>query len=254
MPRTAPLIALFAACLMGRADAATTDLDAIIAESQEARQVENAVQKVRMVLVSRSGSERVREFETRVRRDGEVVKSWTRFSHPSDVAGTQLVLIDHPDQSDEQLLYLPALQRVNRIAGKARKGSFMGSDYAYEDLEVSGLDDAQHTLVREDDQLWVIDSVPGGDSSYSRIRSHVSKTDKVPRVIEFFDAKGEALKVLRVSKTERDGDVVLPTVSEMENLKKGTRTRLEVLEHKLDVPAEEIPDETFTAAFMERSG
>ena len=169
-------------------------------------------------------------------------------------AGTQLVLIDHPDQSDEQLLYLPALQRVNRIAGKARKGSFMGSDYAYEDLEVSGLDDAQHTLVREDDQLWVIDSVPGGDSSYSRIRSHVSKADKVPRIIEFFDAKGEALKVLRVSKTERDGDVVLPTVSEMENLKKGTRTRLEVLEHKLDVPAEEIPDETFTAAFMERSG
>ena len=80
------------------------------------------VQKVRMVLVSRSGSERVREFETRVRRDGEVVKSWTRFSHPSDVAGTQLVLIDHPDQSDEQLLYLPALQLLDQLFAPSTTG------------------------------------------------------------------------------------------------------------------------------------
>jgi hypothetical protein len=236
------------------ASAEELDLNELIAEAQETRQVENSIQKVRMVLVSRSGNERIREFEARVKTDGEVVKSWTRFSHPSDVAGTQLVLVDNPDTADAQLLYLPALQRVNRIAGKARKGSFMGSDFAYEDLEVSGLEEAKHTLVEETAEAWVIDSVPGGGSSYSKMRSTVTKADKVPARVEFFDSKGTLLKVLTVEETAREGDVVLPTRSTMENVQKGTRTRLEVLEHRLNVSGTEIPDETFTSAFMERNG
>ena len=248
------LFSILLAATLPLAQAEALDLDKLIAEAQETRQVENSIQKVRMVLVSRSGSERVREFEARVKTDGEVVKSWTRFSHPSDVAGTQLVLVDNPDTADAQLLYLPALQRVNRIAGKARKGSFMGSDFAYEDLEVSGLEDARHTLVEETDAHWVIDSVPGEGSSYSRMRSTVTKADKVPARVEFFDSKGALLKVLTVEQTAREGEVILPTRSTMENVQKGTQTRLEVLEHRLNVPAAEIPDETFTSAFMERSG
>lgn len=246
-------MSLFVALALGLT-AQAADLDQILEEARQTRQVENSIQTVRMTLVSRTGKERVREFETRVKRDGDVVKSWTRFSHPSDVAGTQLVLVDSPDQADEQLLYLPALQRVNRIAGKARKGSFMGSDFAFEDLEISGVDDAEAKLVSEDDARWVIDAVPGGESSYGRVRFTVRKTDKVPERVEFFDDKGAAIKVMTVQETVKDGDVVLPTRSTMEHLQKGTQTRLEVLKHQLDVPAADIPDETFTAAFMERSG
>jgi hypothetical protein len=248
------LLPLLLAALSWPAGAEEMDLDQILAEARETRQVENSIQKVRMVLVSRTGKERVREFEARVRRDGEVVKSWTRFSHPSDVAGTQLVLVDHPDAADEQLLYLPALKRVNRIAGRARSGSFMGSDFAFEDLEISGADDAKASLVSETDAHWVIDAVPGGDSSYGRVRFTVRKADKVPTTVEFFDATGAPLKRLTIEDTARAGDVVLPTRSTMEHLQKGTKTRLEVLEHRLNVPADEIPDATFTAAFMERSG
>lgn len=249
-----PMSSFLLALALPVASAEELDLNKLIAEAQETRQVENSIQKVRMVLVSRSGNERIREFEARVKTDGEVVKSWTRFSHPSDVAGTQLVLVDNPDTADAQLLYLPALQRVNRIAGKARKGSFMGSDFAYEDLEVSGLEEAKHTLVEETAEAWVIDSVPGGGSSYSKMRSTVTKADKVPARVEFFDSKGTLLKVLTVEETAREGDVVLPTRSTMENVQKGTRTRLEVLEHRLNVSGTEIPDETFTSAFMERNG
>ena len=100
----------------------------------------------------------------------------------------------------------------------------------------------------------MIDSVPGGGSSYSKMRSTVTKADKVPARVEFFDSKGTLLKVLTVEETAREGDVVLPTRSTMENVQKGTRTRLEVLEHRLNVSGTEIPDETFTSAFMERNG
>ena len=94
------LAAILTLALGTGADAADRSLDDIVAQAQRYRQVDNSIQRVRMVLVSKTGGERVREFELRIRRDGDVVQSWTRFSQPSDVAGTQLVLVDRPDTAD----------------------------------------------------------------------------------------------------------------------------------------------------------
>lgn len=226
----------------------------IIEAARDAQRVDSSIQSLRMVLIAKGGAERVRELEMRIRRDGDVISTYARFSHPSDVAGTQLVIVDHPDRADDQLLYLPALKRVNRIAGKARSGSFMGSDFFFEDFEITSAAEATHTLVSEDAASWVIDSVPGADSSYGRIRSHVSKADHLPRKVEFFDRAGVALKVLEVQETAVDSGVTLPIRSVMTNLQKGTSTRMEVTAHRLNVPAAELPDETFTAAFLERNG
>ena len=228
--------------------------ESIIDRARDAQRVNNGIQQIRMVLVSKNGSTRERTFEMRVRRDGDVVRSYVRFSQPSDVAGTQLVMVDHPDTVDEQVLYLPALKRTNRIAGRARKGAFMGSDFAYEDLEVSDAASSTHTLVTEDERVWVIDSIPGSDSSYGRIRSSVSKSDMMIRLAEFFDAKGQAVKKLEVLETATDNGVTIPTKSVMTNLRRGTKTEMHVSGYRLNVPAEEIPDETFTVGFLERNG
>jgi hypothetical protein len=245
------LLALLAIAVPATAGATTPE--EILEGARKAQRVDRSIQTVRMTLVSRGGAERVREFELRVRRDGEVLKSWTRFQHPADVAGTQLVVVDHPDRVDEQLLYLPALKRVNRIAGKARSGSFMGSDFRFEDLELAGASEATATLVSEDDTTWVLDATPGADSSYGRLRLHVARADHLPRKVEYFDKKGNAVKVLVVDEVIVDGEAALPRVSTMRDLKRGTSTRMEMLSHRLNVPLEEIPDETFTAAWMERA-
>lgn len=226
----------------------------IMEKARAARQVENSIQTVKMVIVSKSGSERVREIELKMKKEGDVRKSLAKFTSPSDVAGTQLLLIDHPDTVDEQLLYMPAIKRTNRISGKARKGSFMGSDFAYEDMEMSDPPDATHKVASEAGETWVIDTTPGEDSSYSRIVTHVTKADFVPRKIEFFDDDGDALKVLTVAKTELDGELTIAVESTMQNLQKGTATKLIVLEHKLNVSAEELPDDVFTKAHMEKGG
>ena len=44
----------------------------------------------------------------------------------------------------------------------------------------------------------------------------------------------------------------LARVSIMKTLKRKTATRLEVMEQRLDVPAEELPEEMFTKAYLER--
>jgi hypothetical protein len=230
------------------------DAASIIDRARTQQRVNNGIQQITMVLVSKSGSSRERTFEMRIRKDGEIVRSYVRFSKPSDVAGTQLVMVDHPDKIDEQLLYLPALKRTNRIAGRARKGAFMGSDFAYEDLEVSDSKSATHTMVSQTDAVWVIDSTPPETSSYGRIRSHVSKTDLMIRTVEFFNTKGEPLKRLDVSETASENGVTIPIKSVMKNIKRGTSTQMNVSDYRLNVSAEEIPDETFTVGFLERNG
>ena len=130
----------------------------------------------------------------------------------------------------------------------------MGSDFAYEDLEISDASAATHTLISESESVWVIDSIPGNDSSYGRIRAHVSKNDFMIRTVEFYDAKDQALKRLDVTDTATDNGVTIPTKSVMKNLKRGTSTEMNVSNYRLNVPAAEIPDETFTVGYLERNG
>ncbi len=248
------MLTLITTSVLLLAPARAETAESIIERARSVQRVENGIQTMEMVLVSRNGAERTRTFEMRVRKDGERVQSYVRFSKPADVAGTQLIMVDHPDSADEQLLYLPALKRTNRIAGKARKGAFMGSDFSYEDLEISDAADAQHVIVSEDENSWTIDTTPGSDSSYSRIQSVVSKTDYLPRMVKFYDGKGQHKKTLEVLETATDKGTVIPIRSVMRNEPRGTATRMNVSAWRLNVDASEIPAETFTVGFMERNG
>lgn len=246
---------MLALCLLLASPARAADsAESVIASARQAQRLDSSIQRVRMTLVARGGGERVRELELRVRREGDAVLSYTRFLSPADVAGTQLVVVDHPDRADEQLLYLPALKRVNRISGSARSGAFAGSDLSFEDLEVSDAADATHSLVSERADLWVIDTVPGASSSYGRVRTYVSRADKLPRKVEYFDRKGAAVKTLEVLEVKTVDGVILPSRTRIENLQKGTSTRLDLLDVRVNVPESELPDEVFTAAYMERHG
>ena len=63
-----------------------------------------------------------------------------------------------------------------------------------------------------------------------------------------------AREVLEVLEVSHEGNLTFPKISVMKNLQKGTETRLEVKSQRMDVGEAEIPDETFTAAYMERQG
>ena len=74
------------------------------------------------------------------------------------------------------------------------------------------------------------------------------------RIAEFFDNNGQPLKRLDVLETATDNGVTIPIKSVMKNLRRGTSTQMNVSSHRLNVPASEIPDETFTVGYLERNG
>ena len=130
----------------------------ILEKAIEKRKFKNSYQELTMTLFAKNGAKRERSMQIYLQKDEDTLRSYTRFTAPADIKGTQLLFVDRPKQDDPQLLYLPALKRVQRISGRKKKGSFMGSDFQFSDLELSLSGTETHTLLSEDEQNWVIQS------------------------------------------------------------------------------------------------
>ena len=104
-----------------------------------------------MVLKNRHGEESRRKLRIatlEVRSDGD--KGLSIFDQPADVKGTALLTFSHKVADDDQWLYLPALARVKRIASANKSGSFMGSEFAYEDIGSREVEKYTYKYLREE--------------------------------------------------------------------------------------------------------
>ena len=112
---------------------------------------DSAISDWRMILIDKKDRKRVREIEIFSKEYKDVDKSISFFKSPGDVKGTSYMSYNWESTSkeDDSWLYLPALQKVNRIASTDRSGSFMGSDFTYSDIDGFELQDFNYKLVKE---------------------------------------------------------------------------------------------------------
>lgn len=61
-------------------------------------------------------------------------RSLVVFDLPKAIKGTGLLTHENKTTDDERWLYLPALKKTRRISGSDKSDTFMGTDFAYEDL------------------------------------------------------------------------------------------------------------------------
>ena len=158
-----------------------------------------------MVLRNRHGDESQRYFRTRVLElmdDGD--KSLSIFERPADVRGTALLTHAHKVGDDDQWLYLPALERVKRISSSNKSGSFVGSEFSYEDLSSQEVEKYTYRWLRDepcpgapDLACWVTERFPvDAGSGYTRQVSWMDRDEFRPWKIEFYDRKDAHLKTL----------------------------------------------------------
>ncbi len=158
-----------------------------------------------MVLRNRHGEESVRHFRTRTLEqidDGD--KSLSIFDRPADVRGTALLTYARKVGDDDQWLYLPALKRVKRISSSNRSGSFVGSEFSYEDLSSQEVEKYTYRWLRDEPcpevealLCWVIERFPVDENSgYTRQISWIDRGEYRPWKIDFYDRKNALLKTL----------------------------------------------------------
>jgi len=104
---------------------------------------------------------------------------------------------------DDQWLYLPALKRVKRISSSNKSGPFVGSEFAFEDFTAIELNKFDYTHVGEEScgdlVCDVLERNPRYENSgYTRQVSWVDQTDFQLRKVEFYDRRGDLLKVLEL--------------------------------------------------------
>ncbi|HIN33781.1 MAG TPA: outer membrane lipoprotein-sorting protein [Nitrospirales bacterium] len=160
----------------------------------------DAVATMSMTLSNAAGQTSSRKMVTRyfeVQDAGN--KTLITFKFPRDIKGTGLLTFEHIDGADDQWLYLPALKRVKRIASKNKSGSFMGSEFSYEDIAATKPEKFTYKYIREDKHqgisVWIVERYPKDpNSGYTKIVSWVDQSNFQVVKQEFFDRKGSPLK------------------------------------------------------------
>lgn len=196
----------------------------------------------RMELTDKNGSRRVRQLVTyRQERGKNEFAALIRFLHPEDIAGTGFLTVDKADGASEQWLFLPALDRVRRVAGDRKGGRFVGSDIVYEDLQTRRPQSDRHRLVGKETvngvACDVLESVPldPASSIYLKRLSWVDAQTAMVMRVDYFekDPAAPSKRWLLVARKQIQGYWTV-TDSRVSDLASGHETRLIVENAKYD--------------------
>jgi outer membrane lipoprotein-sorting protein len=237
---------------------AEVDADAVMRAIDARERGRDQTMMSTWTLVERSGSERrrvLRSYWRDFRGEGGAIhsKRIVVFDAPPDLADTAF-LVSSPlaaDRDDDRWIYLPALRKVRRIAGRDRGQSFFGTDFAYEDLAERSADEDTHRFLRTErtaqGERQLIESVPKDATfPYAKRDLWVDPTNHTVTRIEFFDRKGRAAKTLTVAWQRVDGIWAWRRL-EMRSALKGHRTVVEVTSVRHNT---RLPDALFNEASL----
>jgi outer membrane lipoprotein-sorting protein len=236
--------------------AAAQDAASIMQTAKDRIQSDTISRRSRMVITAKNGSTTERLID-QYSKDG--VGGYARavivFKSPATVKGTRFLTMDNASGKSDQWIFLPALGKVRRIASSESGGSFMGTDFSYDDMSLMdrevGLD--THTILREETldgpECYVIQSVPkDADFQYSKMLTWVDKANYRIYKQELYNKRGAVEKVMEVSGYSEVQGQDTPTQTKLSTVAAGTSTTIHVDIIRYN---ETIPEGVFTTAYLE---
>jgi len=250
------LLALAAIMLTNVAEGQETGRDIMLA-ANDRPDGETRKSVMKMELVNKRGSTRVRTMLSYSKDFGKDKKTIMFFQQPADVKGTGFLTWDYNDESkaDDRWLYLPAMKKTRRISGtSARKEYFMGSDFTYDDMGNRDVDAYVHKILKEEtiagQPCWVIESTPKeNEGMYSKQISWVRKDNYLAVKVEFYDMQGSVLKVLEVNQIKQIDGFWTATEMIMTNQQRNHKTVIRFESIAFNNP---VDDQAFTVNSLEK--
>jgi outer membrane lipoprotein-sorting protein len=231
------------------------DAEAIVRSSRDRIKADTVSTRSRMVIQAKAGSTTERLIDQYSKDGPKGKRAVIVFQKPETVAGTRFLTMENAGSADDRWIFLPALGKVRRVAASEGSGSFVGTDFSYDDISSAsrgvGLD--THTLLREEELdgivCYVIQSTPKDSSyQYSKMIQWIAKDTRIIMKIELYDKKNTLVKVAEMSGLKEVQGRLTTTVTKMTTLAAGTSTTIFMDIIKYDDP---IPDSVFTTAYLE---
>jgi hypothetical protein len=208
-----------------------------------------------MVITARDGTTTERVIDQYSKDGPNGARTIIVFQRPANVAGTRFLTMDNASGGSDQWIFLPSLGRVRRIAASESGGSFMGTDFSYDDISSMDRDVSldTHTLLREETlngkACYVIQSVPRDSSfQYSKTITWVDKANSLIYKSEMYNRRGELIKVMEMSDFSDVQGRLTPMQTKVSTVGAGTSTTIYMEIIKYDDP---IPEGVFTTAYLE---
>ncbi len=178
-----------------------------------------------------------------------------RFLEPGDIAGTGLLTVDPAVGDSDQWIYLPAMQRVRRVASDRKGGRFVGSDYYFEDLRDRKVAQDSHRVTGQETvggvRCEVLESVPvdPGNSVYRKRVSCIDPVRLLPMRIDLFEKSTDTPnKRWTMNRAELVQGYWTVMDSTMTDLESGHETRLVVEKIVYD---RGLPEDLFSTKALE---
>ena len=159
-----------------------------------------SVSKSTMILKNSQGVKSVRKLEIKKLEGKNGDKSILTFLYPNDIKGTKLLSFEQIAKDDKQWLYLPALKRIKRISSRNKSGSFMASEFSYEDISSQNYknfsyDGDAEKIIIDDKEFFKIIRVPKDkNSGYSKQIIYIDTSTYLASFGEYFDKQKRLLK------------------------------------------------------------
>jgi len=220
----------------------TVDVDKIMNKVQETI-LGHADYKVEeeMILTRKNGKSYTRNmisFNKEV--DEKEDYSLIIFNTPKDVKGTKSLIHSYLSKVDNQWIYFPSINATKKIANENKSGSFMGSEFANEDLGIMNLFKYRfeflETKMHKKEECYVMRSYPVNKySGYKYIDLFVSKETYLPIFYKMYDRREVHFKNEAVEWRKFNDEFWLIEKVVIENIKKNRTTTLNRFNFDFDV-------------------
>jgi outer membrane lipoprotein-sorting protein len=227
--------------------------DDVLDKVEESIDAQSSEIKLKMELYNDSGSMRERKLEA-FSKDGEYDKALIRFLSPANVEGTAFLAKDKAADEEDMYLYMPVLGNVRKIAGSQKNGSFVGTDFSYNDLSILGggnyKEDYKATVIEKNSEEYLLKLIPTDEEiEYKFAKMWVKIENYFPTKLEFYDQKGELHKVLNNEDIQKKDGYWTAEKLTMKNVQKGSKTVLYLEEITYD---KQVSDRIFTTRYLRR--
>ncbi|MCL1931315.1 MAG: outer membrane lipoprotein-sorting protein [Treponema sp.] len=229
--------------------------DEIIRSSRDRIKADTVSTRSRMVIRAKDGSTSERLIDQYAKDGPKGSRTVIVFQKPDTVAGTRFLTMENSGGADDRWIYLPGIGKVRRLAASEGSGSFMGTDFSYDDISSTsrGVSLDTHTLLREENlngsPCYVIQSVPKDSSyQYSKMILWITKDTEITMKIEMYDKKNTLVKTAEMSGLKDVQGRLTTTETKIATLAAGTSTTIYTDIIKYDDP---IPEAVFTTSYLE---
>lgn len=198
---------------------------------------------VTMTIVDTNGSKKSYDL-TITQKGGD--KRLIRFTS-GEIKGMATLI----ESRNRMSVYLPGFKKVRPVAAHNMNQSFAGSDFSNDDMaspNFSPLWDA--TLAKEDGENYYLDLKPkaGQNVSYARATATVRKVGFLQMLVEYFNEKGEKVKIWESRDVKEWNGKLRPALNIMKDARTGHATELHVKTFTFN---NNVPDAFFTVRELE---